>query len=274
MPGCREQSVAPSQPGLSPISRDTHPPSPTSLGCCSPASPQIPICTTPERAPGQGELFPPFTPSLLPPRVTLSVSGCGNSQWIPGQERTVQETTLGCSLLLPRLVFPQHKGWRPACTQCWDEEPNFSSGCWVPCGNLLVVLSEVALHPSLPRPPAVLSHGQLQLGCPAGPQQQARPDPWWRKQSCLPWDSCAAPPGARARPAARPQIFPAVAVAVFCSLALSRSLGQASQVCRGACSSSPAPGRLLHAQVLGLGKGFGAGCRQGEVMERSWAPAP
>lgn len=186
----------------------------------------------------------------------------------------MQETTLGCSLLLPRVVFPQHKGWRPACTQCWDEEPNFSSGCWVPCGNLLVVLSEIALHPSLPQPPAVLSHGQLQLGCPAGPQQQARPDPWWRKQNCLPWDSCAVPPGARARPAARPQIFPAVAVAIFCSLALSRSLGRVSQVCRDACSSSPVLGRLLHARVLGPGKGFGAVCGRGEVMERSWAPAP
>lgn len=39
--GCMGQSVTPNQPGLSPVSGDTYPPSPTSPGWSSPANPHL-----------------------------------------------------------------------------------------------------------------------------------------------------------------------------------------------------------------------------------------
>lgn len=59
---------------------------PTSLGYSSSAFLQMPVCTMPEHAPRQEEVFPTLTPSPLPPRIPLPISGHGNSQWIPGQE--------------------------------------------------------------------------------------------------------------------------------------------------------------------------------------------
>lgn len=148
----------------------------------------------------------------------------------------------------------------------------------------LMVLGKVTLHSSLPRLPAqaVLSRAQLKLGCLAGPQQQARPDPCWRKQIVSlgtlalflslpvgksPWEPERAQlPGHKSSP---------LCLLLYFALRLSPGV-------LGVClryAGAPAPAALCRAgshmpELWGWGRALGAGCGRGEVMGRSWAPAP
>lgn len=97
--------MAPSQPGLSPISRDTHPPSPTSLGCCSPASPQIPICTMESVPRDKGSSSHPSPHPCYPPGPLCPLVAAGIVSGYQDKKEPCKKQPLVVLYFCPELCF-------------------------------------------------------------------------------------------------------------------------------------------------------------------------